>query len=127
MTKLNDMRRPSEGMQTLPMIVYLAVGPLFWALHLTVVYMAHTAVCALAGSPFAATTFIIAATAAIILPLVLILFNQRRFGSILGLDEVLSDRAIYEGISLFANILSLVGILWLGTAAVVLSSCVPGR
>lgn len=127
MTKLNDMRRPGEGMHTLPMFVYLAVGPLFWALHLTVVYMAHTAVCALAGSPLVATTLVIVATAVIILPLVLILFNQRRFGTFLGLDEVLSDHAIYEGISLFANILSLVGILWSGTAAVVLSSCVQGR
>jgi len=127
MTKLNDMRRPGEGMHTLPMFVYLAVGPLFWALHLTIVYMVHTGVCALAGSPLTATTVIITATAIIVLPLVLVLFNQRRFGSLLGLDKVLSDQAIYEGVSLFANILSLVGILWSGTAAVVLSSCVQGR
>ncbi|WP_309084762.1 hypothetical protein [Chelativorans sp.] len=127
MAKLEEMRRPEQGTKAFPMLLYLSAGPLLWAGHLTFVYMAHTAICALAGSPAAATAVLLVATGLFLLPLGFLLFKQFRLARLLGLGEAIEDRSIYDGIALFANVLSFVGIAWSGLAVAMLSSCVLGR
>ncbi|WP_011582107.1 MULTISPECIES: hypothetical protein [Chelativorans] len=126
MTRLDEMRRPERG-KLLPVLFYLTIGLLLWGMHLTLVYAAHTAICALAASPLAATITLAAVTVAIALPLVLILFCQRAFARLLGISEGITEPRIYDRISFFLNLLSLAGILWSGLAVAVLSSCAPGR
>jgi len=126
MTKLDDMRRPDQGNAIL-VLLYLAIGPLLWGVHLTVVYMGHTGICALAGSAGAATVTLGIVTFALALPLALILFNQRGFAGLLGLSEEITERRSYDRIAFFLNLLSLSGILWSGLAVALLSSCAPGR
>ncbi|WEX10192.1 hypothetical protein [Chelativorans sp. AA-79] len=127
MSELDRMRNPNEGAGAVAVLLYITVGLFLWGLHLTIVYAAHTAICALAAAPAAATVTIAAVTVLLALPLAAILFNQRRFARLLGIGETVTEPRIYDAISFFVNLLSLVGILWSGLAVAMLSSCILAR
>ncbi|WP_173932751.1 hypothetical protein [Chelativorans sp. Marseille-P2723] len=118
-----EEQRPSLA----PTFGYLMLGSLFWAVHLLVVYAAHTLICALASSPTASSLTVVALTAILALPVAFVLLNQRRTGRWFGISDELPDRKTYDAISRFIGLLSLAGILWAGVAAAIVSSCATGR
>ena len=111
----------------LAVLLFITAGPLLWGLHLTIVYMAHTAVCALAASPGAETAILAIVTVALAVLLMLILLDQQRFARLLKVSQEIAERGSYDRIAFFLNLLSLAGILWSGLAVTILSSCAPGR
>ena len=127
MTGFDDLRHPDKSPSVIAMFIYLMIGPGLWGLHLTLVYSAHTLICALGGSSDLSATFVLIATFLVAGPLLAIIVMQRRFGRLLGLDDRLSGRTIYDAISRFTSVLSLAGILWAGAAAAIVTSCAQGR
>lgn len=127
MTSLEDMRVPGERPGVFTILVYLMLGPILWGLHLTLIYGANTLICALGGGAASSRAIVIAATILIAVPLGLMLLMQRRVGRLFGIADGRAGRPTYDAISRVAGVLSLAGILWAGTAAAVLSACVPGR
>lgn len=127
MTSLDDLRNPDTGPSVVAVLTYMMMGLGIWALHLTLVYGAHTLICALGGSAWASSMFIAAATVIAAAPLLLALLNQRRLARLLGLSDTLAGRRTYDAISRFINILSVAGILWAGATVAIVSSCAQGR
>ena len=109
------------------MLVYLSVGPILWALHLTVVYGTHTLVCARAISRtlplgFDTAQFVILSATAVALVFMFsaLLIPSRQTRPFQGPPSV---PAFYPRVMALLVLLSAFGVVWAGVAALILRSC----
>lgn len=123
MAELEDMHPPVRETGMIPLFIYLSLGPLLWAAHTTIAYGAHTILCARGGSPMTGTIALAVLTLLFLAALGLILVRQRRVGRIFSLADDAAGRRSYDGIARLLGGLSLLAILWSGTAIALLSSC----
>jgi hypothetical protein len=112
------------------MLIYLALGPIIWALHLTLVYGAHTLLCARgiasgAQGPWVATAIVVVATVVALGLLVVatrrLWKNPRRRGPAAG------ALSFYDAVMLLLLLLSAVAVIWAGATSLIVSPCAALR
>jgi hypothetical protein len=109
------------------MLVYLSLGPILWAIHLTLIYGTHTLVCArtIPGTlplGFDTAPFVIllitVTTLAVLLGAVLLPSpNTRPF------NGSLASPSFFRRVMVLLALLSAFGVGWAGLASMVVQSC----
>lgn len=118
-------KQPFSGESVGVLLITLA-GPLIWGAHFGIVYAAHHLICLLAGNSaaFWAQLAVIMATVAAVLALLLAIFKP----------EIMQHRVRYEtaqkisrsfltSVMRLLALLSVFGVLWAGSAALLLPAC----
>ncbi len=112
-------------------LFYILFGPIVWAIHLTLVYLGHTLLCAL-GVSFGAlapgvvsfSVIIVTAVALIVLTVAVVAansraraFGNRGSGAMFFMDRVMMTLALLSGI----------GVAWEGASALIIEPCLMLR
>jgi hypothetical protein len=121
----SDVGRPNSNLNR-PLwgaLFNLLVGPLVWALHLTVVYVAHAILCARGYSAFIPPLVVAAATIAALAVLICCLRQLR--GAAPG--DATPEHRFRSGVSMALIGLSIVGIAWAGATIVFVPGCLTLR
>lgn len=108
-------------------LFYLLFGLIVWAAQLTLLYGAHTLVCALGASTAINTVIVGSVTIIAAAALLLLLLFQNRAARICGLPPRAEDRGTYDAITRTVCLLSLIAVFWTGMTAVIIEACAQGR
>ncbi|MDN2580914.1 hypothetical protein [Aquibium sp. ELW1220] len=127
MSDLENLLRPRPEPSTLGTLTYLLLGPLAWALQLTLVYAGHTLVCSQGGSAALGDGLVIVVSAVLAVLVGSFLLFPLAVARVLGLTREMDARAAYDRIARVAGVLALVAIVWTGTTAVLVEACAQGR
>ncbi|WP_187972819.1 hypothetical protein [Aquibium microcysteis] len=127
MSDLEKLLRPRPTPSTLGTLAYLLLGPLAWAMQLTLLYAGHTLFCSQGGSAALGDGLVIGVSAVLALLVGGFLLVPSAVARRLGLTREMDARAAYDRIAWMAGLLALVAILWTGTTAVLVEACVQGR
>jgi len=127
MSDLENLLRPRPEPSTLGTLAYLLLGPLAWAMQLTILYAGHTLFCSQGGAPALGDGLVVGVSAVLALLVGGFLLFPLAVARILGLTREMDARAAYDRIARIAGILALVAIVWTGTTAVLVEACAQGR
>jgi hypothetical protein len=127
MSDLENLLRPRPEPSTLGTLAYLLLGPLAWALQLTLVYAGHTLVCSQGGSAALGDGLVIVVSAVLAVLVGSFLLFPLAVARVLGLTREMDARAAYDRIARVAGVLALVAIVWTGATAVLVEACAQGR
>jgi hypothetical protein len=108
-------------------LAYLTLGPIIWAVQLTVVYGGHTLLCDAGAPPASSVTLVAATTAAAVLAVLAALLFRPALARRAGLGPDTSGRRTLEALARLLDLLSLIAIVWSGSAAAVLQACAAAR
>lgn len=109
-------------------LFYILLGPIVWAIHLTLVYLGHTLLCALAGAlaPGVVSFSVIIVTAAALIVLTVAVvaanfrgraFDDRGAGAVFFRDRIMMALALLSGF----------GVAWEGASALIIEPCLMLR
>jgi hypothetical protein len=111
-----------------PTLFYLLFGPVVWAVHLTIIYGAHTLVCARAPGVrvlgLDATVLIVIVTTVVALALLPLSVLAWRVHPAAGISD---GERFYPRLMTLLAVLSACGIVWAGAAALIVAPCVALR
>jgi len=127
MSETGEQPARQAGPSTAGTLVFLAVGPLIWALHLSILYGGHTLICRYRIAPPAADLLVLVATAAATSAILAFLVLPGWSADLLGVRRHAEGRPAYVGMAWILAVLAGVAILWAGLAALMVNSCTLGR
>jgi hypothetical protein len=108
-------------------LIALFYGPIFWGAHLSVVYGLQTGACAL-GWPTRPGVWIIAVTAAILVPLLVGLAAPRVVLRLLRASGWPGEDCGFLGVLVVVlSLLSAAGVAWAGATVLFIGACPPLR
>jgi hypothetical protein len=119
----DDHPRPSA----VGTIVYLILGPILWAVQLTVIYGGSTLLCVTGVPPGASTALVALTTAAAFIAGAGAMLFRATVARWFGVSPGAEGRSTLDALARLLDLLSLVAILWTGSAAVVLQACIVAR
>lgn len=126
-TGRNELRlRPhASAIRTL---IYIAFGPLIWALHLTAVYGAHALLCARGIAPAVALAVVLGVTAValVLLASAIAVPRSARWIVRIGAEDG-GDGGFHDRLMRLLAALSAFGVAWAGAAAVIVPACAQLR
>ena len=105
---------------------YLLFGPIVWAIHLTVLYGAHTLVCVhgAAGDTVAAIALAATVAAVALLLAAAFAFYRRRDSAHTGASAV---TCFCRDVAMLLALVSAFGVAWAGATALIVAPCVALR
>lgn len=112
-------------------LFYILLGPIIWAIHLTLVYLGHTLLCALGVSSGALApgvvsfgVIIVTAAALIVLIVAVVVANLRGR----ALDDRGSEATFFrDRVMMALALLSGFGVAWEGASALIIEPCLMLR
>lgn len=119
------------GVKLTVTLVWMTFGPIVWALHLTVVYGAHTLACArgvnpdLFGISFSAFAIIAATIVALAALALAIYLHPQRTGD--APPDIREERIFEKRVTNWLAALAAFGIFWAGAGALLVSPCLAIR
>lgn len=116
-----------DNASTLGTIVFLALGPLVWAAHFTLIYGGHTLACTGQTGARTAVLVVVVATAAAAVAVLLFLIWPAWIANALGVRVRRGDRPTYLDIARILGILAEIAIVWGGITAALVGPCTLGR
>jgi hypothetical protein len=127
---MNEGEKPARAPSGPVMLLYLALGPVVWALHFGALYQAHTLLCARKAESdvdVAFHTIALVATAIALIVLIFVLIGetvQRSRSSATGRHD---RRPFYRQTVILLLILSGIGIVWAGATSAYVPACLDLR
>ncbi|MEF3077040.1 hypothetical protein V2P20_18590 [Methylobacter sp. Wu1] len=118
-------KHPFSGESVGILLITLA-GPLIWGVHFGMVYALHHFICLLTGNSaaFWAQSAIIAATLAALLALLLAVFKPEIIQRLVRYETAQKiSQSFLTGVMRLMALLSVFGVLWAGSAALLLPAC----
>ena len=117
-----------------PSLLYLLFGPIVWAIHLLIVYGAHTVLCAkglgavrMVGMNVPALVILLATTVALAVLLIALLAPYvGRYRSRVS-SQTRSFLSFRDGVMRSLTVLSIVGIVWAGWVSLIVAPCLAMR
>ncbi len=112
---------------------FLLAGPILWAIHLLLAYGPQSALCAARKTGVAdmgdgvVSAVVVAVTAVLAVPLVLLLLSPRGAARLLRFREEGDDRRFSASVMRWLAALSLAGVVLAGAAALLLDPCAQLR
>ena len=121
------MKEPAEESSIASAILFVLTGPILWAGHLAAVYALQSVTCAIGGQSITAAdivpSLVTVATLVAVGPLLIALGIPGRLARALRLRFGRGDDRVLISVSRLLGVLSLVGVLWTGSAALALDTC----
>jgi hypothetical protein len=109
--------------------LWLLVGPVVWALHFTILYGAHTLLCAVRGPDGGRAVMLVAvvATGAALAMLAVAMLGARSPRAEAGSSDRTAAAAFVRSATSWLIVLSAIAIVWAGAAALVVPACGPSH
>lgn len=127
----NANRRNGASEPLAGTLFYILLGPIVWAIHLTVVYLGHTLLCALGVSsgalaPGVATLSVLIVTVVALIALTIAVLAASSRGR--ALDDRGSEATFFrDRVMMALALLSGFGVAWEGASALIIDPCLVLR
>jgi hypothetical protein len=108
-------------------LAYLLLGPLIWAVQLTLIYGGHTLLCVAESPPASPMALVAGTTAAAFLATAVALFFRTALARGFGIGPDAAGRGTLVALARLLDLLSLFAIAWSGSTIALLEACVAAR